>query len=67
MQRRVPQLVENKIVELESELRREKVLNVMRQDKHEKFAQRDNIVIAGIMEKSQGEERQTLIKHSDCG
>ena len=31
------------------------------QDKHEQFARRDNVVIEGIIEKSQGEEtRETL-------
>ena len=54
--------MESKIVELEDKLKREKVLSVMRQDKHEQFAQRDNIVIEGIIEKPQGEEtRETLI------
>ena len=54
--------MENKIVELENDLKKERILNVMRQDKHEQFTRRDNVVVEGIKEKNQGEEtRETLI------
>lgn len=54
--------MESKIERLENELWKEKVINAMRQDKHEQFARRDNVVIEGIREKPEGEEtRDTLI------